>query len=368
VRGWALSIGLPGGGPEQELSDAATWRLTFRRTGTSDASITLDGRSPQAAMIQELVTDLTVRWAGQALTRMRCGPTQDSGDADGLTTELSAADYRALLGRRIIWDTWTPLARTQDPAQTLWQLIDATQHEPGGDLHITRGTWATLPSTAVTLEPGKSILDTAGTLSSAGGGFDWDIVPGPFSSVFSVWPGTRGRDTDLVLDVGGLVATFSRQVATDSYADAVRLSGGTASDGTTEIPAARRDAADIASRPEGRWEFADSGSGLDDASAVGGVAAARLSERQQVTPAWTGRLVDGAWTGPDQMWLGDRILWVCRAGRLNVVEQLPVEEISISGGADIATPTIDVTVGAPRPGRNQRPVALDRRLATLEQR
>jgi hypothetical protein len=367
TKGWELSIGPPAAAPEQELDDAATWRLVFRRSGNHEASISLDGASPQAALIDELITDLTVRWAGATLTRMRAGPTQDGGDADATHTDFSFADYRSLLGRRIIWDAWTPLARTGDPAAILWSLVDATQREPGGNLHITRGAWPAMPAAAIVLEPGRTILETAGILSAAAAGFDWDITPGPFGSVLSVWPGRRGRDTDLVLDVGGVTATFSRAVATDTFANAVRVSGGQSSTGVA-IAAVRRDAADVARRPEGRWEYADSGSGLDSAAATVAAATASLAARQQISPSWSGRLVDGSWTGPDQLWLGDRIRWVCHTGRLHADLMLPVEEIAVAGGADIATPTVEITVGAPRPGRGQRPAALDKRLATLEQR
>ena len=102
---WRILTGSATGGYEQELTEAQQRKLTVRLKDPSDLTFGINGRHPQAALIDELTTDAHVLWTSAAgvtwnLFRGRVGTTSDTLTPDDHRMTVSALDYRSLLDRR----------------------------------------------------------------------------------------------------------------------------------------------------------------------------------------------------------------------------------------------------------------------------
>jgi hypothetical protein len=126
------------------------------------------------------------------------------------------------------------------------------------------------------------------------------------------------------------------------------------------------DAADIATRPEGRWD-AVFGTSLQLQDPLTKAGPWYLAASQAVLPSWTIVLAAGAWQGPGHVWLGDTVhLWV-KSGRLQVQDALPVTEMSFAIDSNDYE-TVTLTAGRPLPTYKRRIRLLDRRLSSVESR
>lgn len=354
-----------GANPTLELTRALSRKLTVRLTGTSEASCTLDGTSEQAQAVNELATDLLVWRDGQPLHRGRIGATSDDLSADGHTVQLAAPDYRALLDRRM-WLTDTTHT-AEDPTAIAWAAIAYTQAQTGGNLGITDHSTPVGTTVDYTAAAGETIRKTIDTLAQGGeqdtgAGFDWDITP---DLTFTTW-GKRGVEQQFTLDWGGNVLAVKRSVDPSAYANAVRASG------SSGLTAEYREAPDLATRPEGRF---DSQVGLPDitgqqllSGAADRLLADLLPDAETVNPSYTVTLRPDRWT-PDDLWVGDTTLLVIRSGRLDVVATCRVTELDCTVGDD-GSETITVTLGVASPATRYlaRFANVDRRLSTLERR
>lgn len=346
--------------PEEEASKARARRVRWRLTEPSEASFTIDGHDAQAELITELVTDLHVYRDGRRLYRGRVGPTQDVVDGRRHTVTVPTGDYRGVLRRRILYDTDQLAWTATDQAAIALGLIDQTQAHVGGDLGITAGLGA---STGVardrTYEPGKAVFEAVQQLSEVINGFDWDIDPD--SRALDIYYPQRGENRGVVLDLGGLVTGFTRDVDPSTYANANRVNG----DDT--VTAEVREATDLATRPEGRWDAQHGYTTISEQATLDERANWQIEQDQLVVPTYTVRLKKGRWEGPDHVWLGDPCKLVLPSGRLAVDTVLRVYEIAVDID-DNGTETVDVTLGGPRP--DPRRLATDQlvRLDQLERR
>lgn len=367
---WRILIGPPTGGYEAELTAAQSRKLTVRLTSPSELAFGLNARLPQADSIEELVTDAHVLWTSaegvtHRLFRGRIGPTGDSGDADGHNMTATALDYRALLRRRRLYSdsqlTWTGT----DQAEIALALVTQTQARTGGALGISKA-WTGVEPTGVerdrTYEAGDSIGDRIQELSEVIDGFNWDITATSASALsLEVFYPERGNDRGVVLEYGGMVAKFSREVQTSDYANAQRYTGESA------LTASELAAADLATRPEGRWDAVFGDSGLTTQGALDDRAAWQLDQSQVISPPYTLTLRRGVWRGPDHIWLGDTVRVIIRSGRLRVDTSIRVFELAFTLDAD-GGETVEVTLGGPKPDFRRRPNDDERRLKNLERR
>jgi hypothetical protein len=354
-----------GGAPQMQLMNATGRKLSAKLIEPSDVSFTLPGGSAEALMIEELITDVWVYRNGVSLFRGRVlGPVQDSFDGTQQTLQVSASDYRAVLDRRIRYTdrTWSSV----DQSTIAWDVITDMQADAGGNVGITKGLW---PTSGVIR---TSVIFTGGTqvfsgelrkLASMDNGFDFDIDASLKANLY--YP-ARGIDNGVVLDHGGVVASWNRTFDPSSYANAIRQSG---ADGTTPAIAT---VADIATAREGRWDaqFGDvqlTSNEMVSATATANLARANLARLSTPTPSYTLKLVRGRWDGPGSLWLGDWVLVVIRAGRLNDVFSARVTQIDIEIGAGGAE---DVTVYAGTSVPDQRTIlrGIARRLVAIQNR
>ncbi len=360
---WAFAVGPWTALPDHQLTRAKGRRVTWRLTGSHEASLTLDGTSRDAAKVEELITDIWVLRSGRALFRGRVGGTSDDLGADGHKVAVSAADYRAVLQRRLLFEGDTLTYTTTEQAAIGFGLISATQAR--GSLGIVRGVGqATGIIRNRTYQAGQSVGEMLDNLSQVQRGFDYDIQPDARSTAltFDVFHPARGTDRQEVLDYPGLIASVNRQVDPGQYANSVRMTG------ADTLAAVRVDATGLASRPEGRWDLQLGDTDIDNTETLTDRAHRELTDRQFIEPSWSVTLRQGAWRGPDHLWLGDPVTLAVRSGRLDVVRTSLVQEVECAWNDNSDEPTVSVVLGQVPPRRRQRLRVLDRRLTTLERR
>lgn len=370
---WAFILGPADGGHTLAFTGAHNRKLTARLLAPSEASFDIDGRHPEAASIAELSTDLHCVYRpsvglAQIVYRGRINAASDTLDGTAHRMSVTSLDYRAMLSRRLLYNSSTLSYVSQDQADIAFNLISQTQSLAGGNLGIAKGLGN--PSGVIrTLSylAGDSIGDQIQTMSQLYNGFDWEITPTNSSAlVLNIWTNTRGTFRGVVCEYGGIVESLTRQVVSSDYANAVRVTGDQRI--TTPPTPQERTAADIASRAEGRWDKALPAPGTLDLVALQSRADFMLAYSQTLIPAYTLTLRRGAWNGPGHIWLGDTVTVVVKSGRLNVVDSsLRVQQVEVSiddEGNDQAV----LTVGRPPVNYSSWPSAMDQRLRDLERR
>jgi hypothetical protein len=360
---WSWSMGPWSGLPTLAMPNATARALKLRLTGTSEATWALDGSVPEAAAMQELVTDIWPMRNGITLGRFRLGGSTHTADGNSYKIAYTAGDYRALLARRLLFDSDTLTYTSTEQSSIAWGLLTATQGHAGGNLSISNGSVPTGTTRTITYPAGQSIGQAIEQLSVMDGGFNWDIVPttGQVGQTFTVWP-SRGEGSNRVLDYPGRIAKFTRTVDPGTYANAIRETG------NTGVAAVRVEASDIATRPEGRWDTQLGDTSLLDATSVMSRANYDLASRQQIVPAYTVTLQPGSWGGPPDVWLGDQVLVSIGDGPLQGTAQtVRVYEIDIDLD-DADNETVTLTLAALDPFKRARSRQVEFRLTNLERR
>lgn len=369
---WTFVIGPASGGLARTLRSARSRKCSFKLDGPSDASCEVNGRHPDADHITELATDLHVFRATrkgarkQRLYRGRIGKSGDSFDTDKHTVTVPSLDYRAVLDRRALMSgsqvTWTDA----DLAAIAQGLIDQAQRLPGGSYGIGLGRVSAVGTAATyTFKLGESIAANITKLAERDDGFDWDITPTSASGLqLDVWAPQRGADKQVVLAFPGNVRSGSRTVDSSTYSNHVRLNGTPPEGSQTEPAIQERAAADIAARPEGRWDKTY-GTQLHDTPGLESRADWQLADAEQIQPSYQLEMRSGFWRGPDHLWLGDTVLVRVKSGRLRVNALLRVKQLDVDI-ADDGAEKVTVTVGAGRPDYRQVRADTERRLADLE--
>lgn len=356
------------GGTSLELTKAKSRKLNFRLEDPSDVGFNLDGASSQAAAIHEKVTDIHVLFTPDSgvverLFRGRVGSTGDDLSETSHTVTVPALDYREVLNQRQLW-SWNTLTYTGlDQAEIVWQLVEQTQGNVGGDLGISKGWIGTAPTGVIrdrVYEAKDSIGERIKELGEVINGFDWDIEPVSDSALaLRVYYPQRGTNRGVVLEYGGKVATVKRDADVGAYENAIRYSG---ADG---LDVAEIEAPDLATREEGRWDGAYGDTGLTTQQALDDRAEWQADESQVLQPSYTLGLKPGVWQGRSHIWPGDWVRVVIYKGRLAVDDVLRVFDLSIDID-DNGKEKVQLTVGGPKPDPAYQQVRTDRRLKNLE--
>jgi murein DD-endopeptidase MepM/ murein hydrolase activator NlpD len=355
VTGWQLTL-LSGPSPDpstwleqSDLTAATSKKVSIFLDQPHEISFSMNGKHPEAAMVEELITDVVASFddgtgaSRQRLVRARVGPTQDNGDETSITSGFRALSYRDLLNRRILYSNKSYAAGYSGGLEAIgWDLITAVMASPGGNLGITRGTTGTDSAVgsftaAIDLEAGMVVAEELQKAFDETTGYDWDITA---DLVYQTYirprravplPGTvlaptfKGR---FLLDYGGSVASYSRTVDPSTYANAVRVTGGTPQTPPTGyvIPAQTAQAAELTqsgSFPngklrQGRWDRQFSDDDIFTSQRALQRAQELVADTQIIKPTYTLTLAPGMWHGPGDMWVGDQCPLVIDHGRLNV--------------------------------------------------
>jgi len=259
---------------------------------------------------------------------------------------------------------WGLIRPSTDPVSG----VVGVQGNPGGNLGIARGVGQQVGATS-SLSFGRK--DNAGDgidrLAGMDAGFDWDVTAyGPSDLRLDCWAPSRGSNNGVVLAWGGgLVTGIAQNIDVSGYGNSIYLTGQGSLVATHSLPShGALDASDIASRPEGRWDQTV-GTNLGTQDAVDKSANWYLRNAQTILPSYTVVMAQGAWQGPQHIWLGDTVvLWV-KDGSLQIEEALPVSEMQFDIN-DSNTETVTLTVGAPAPRFRRRIPLIERRLSALE--
>lgn len=324
---------------------ARSRRVSYRLDGV-DASFSLFGRDATAAYVDELATDLKVYLGDRLMFRGRMGSSSDTLDETKHDLSVTALDYRALLGARILYDAYAATNREQ--TEIAWDLISGTQALSGGDLGIANLSIDTNVNRTRTFPEGQNIGEALDRLGKVTDGFDWEIDE--FLNFRTYYP-QRGQVSDAVLAHGSTVSRVRRTLTTSSFGNAVRVSGRERKlDEATNlwsgpIPAVRATAG-IATDPRGRFDRQFGYPSVTVQSTLEERADLLIEDLPVLRPSWTMTMKPGAWKGRDRLWLGDSCEMVVKSGRLSDLGLQRVVGLDFVVGDD-GTSTVDVILGLP---------------------
>jgi len=133
---------------------SATASLAVTLAGASVTLVVLGG-APDAAVVDELVTDLWL--LGDFPMRYRLWAVWQDFDSQGDDrVSFQAVTYERLMNRRL-FGAGGLLASAVDVGTIVWDAIQHTQAKPGGDLGITAGNIVTGVTTSIDWLPGQNI-------------------------------------------------------------------------------------------------------------------------------------------------------------------------------------------------------------------
>lgn len=328
------------------LSPPGITRMSFtlRRTEPSEAVVDTETSRGQAAVIEEMVTDLWWRRTDgctdltEDIGRFNAHTVNLTRDGDRLRTSTTFQDYRGVLEGRLVF-TDPPPAGGSYPIGTNLVDIIAEVIPPNAliDLSILDTADLGVTSEVFAWEPGTPVTDVIQALQrGAAPIFDWDIeldsrAPRP---VLRLWNGGRGTDRGVILhDVGegySPITSWNRRTNRSEYANQILYSGRNQSAlvaqyGTDEMPF---------KLPTGVRDGVASDPDLLDQEWVERAARLELSRRNVRRSSWQLSLAPTFWQGRDHIDLGDPVRIVVRLGDEIIDEASTVEEISVEVDAD----------------------------------
>jgi hypothetical protein len=352
--GWSLVLvsgnsGLPLTWVEQsDLTAASAKKISVYLDQPHEISFTLPGEHPEAELVEELFCDVIAQYDGAREVRCRVGPSTDSADGASITTTIRALSYKEMVSRWYV-DTDRQYEASFTGSRGIegigWQLLTQFMVRSSGGFSISRGpggvgTASVTTNPLIKVDKGTVVSEAIDKL------FEdtiywWDIDQ---DMVFNTYQ--KGYRRRFLLDYGGSVASFQRTVDPSTYANAVRLFGGTPT--TPPVGYAVPDASSTTpevlagTAPQGRWERYVYDSEEYSQSRAQSRADALAAAAQVVTPTYTMTLKPGMWAGPDDLWIGDVCPVKLQVGRLDVDTELIVSSMIFDIGDD-GEETVTVT-------------------------
>ena len=304
---WRWVIGDWNVGPQRELTLAASRKIVWNLTAPATATFNLPGRSSEAALLAETMSDLWVYLDTALVFRGRVTQMADTATADSYTVAVTCVDYRGLLTRRLLVEGDQLAWSTPTYAAIAWGLVAATQAKPGGGFNVVQGTWMPdsppNPPVVRTYAAGQEIGQALDDLAAVA--FDWEIDP---TLAMNLWAPNKRPTSGFVADWAGVVVGFTRNADTTTWANVIRESG----DASATVGENRYTAS-----PEGRFE-----------TQIGNPGVVLQTTLQQRAPAdaaaWLARRVSlnldlrpGVVYSPADVALGAQITVVLNVGRLD---------------------------------------------------
>jgi hypothetical protein len=352
-----------------ELDDARNRKVHFDLTAPYTAQCDINGRSAQAAGIQELSQDLVFcrwdpvynRWV--AVFRGVIGHSEDTLDGTTHVTNVQAADYRAVLNRCLVPAQAFTAAYQEAIVQAILSAYDyhsgsypqnqgisyAGPHNPDGS-YMSGNTGTTRTITYAGTEQAGTEIDKLATMQ---GGFEWvvepvygvDAAPDPtqaMGSVYLYYP-YRGITQPFTAEYGVNVVSVKRTLESTAFANQVLMTGAS---GTAAQTASGDVMTNPQNHPEGLWQITKSDSNVADTGLLLAEAQWELARDSNLEAAYQLVLTPGAWTNRYQCWLGDTIRVKVTSGRLAVDTQARIMQIDI-GVNDDGTEQVTFTCNRP---------------------
>jgi hypothetical protein len=349
-----------------ELTTARARKLHFDLYGAATASVDIEGVSPETATIAELSQDLmvwrfrTVDGGYDTLFRGVIGHSEDTLDGTTHTTNVQAADYRAMIGRSIV----PAQAFTAAPEDSIVDAITSTLQQnasypqnlginymgptnPDGSAY----TGAALTARTITYNGTEQVGAEIDKLATMQGGFEWGCEPyfsppmTPASATASLylWYPSRGVTKPFVAEYGVNVTTVKRTLDSTGFANWVQYTGAS---GTAAQVASGDVVANPQLHPEGLWTETKSDSNETDTAHLLAEAQHDLGFDSNLTPTYTLALAPGAWGSKTDCWLGDTIEVRVTSGRLAVDINVRVVQIDFAID-DNGNETVSLVVARP---------------------
>ncbi len=353
-----------------ELPDARGRQLVQAWNTPATMTFTLDGRSPAAALVEELQHDVVAwRWDDQtgsdiAVFRGVIAQSEDQINEDAHTVTYTCHDYAAVLQRRLLTATYTVTARDQDLIVGDLLGLASSAHTSSGTA-LTPASYLPLALTAVTpagvlrglsgrtrdrtYYGSQNIGAAVDDLSKIINGFDYDVVPSAVDATDSLrvfYPQQGVTRTDgIALQYGSTISSLTRLVSSGDYANYVRVLGNKTSSAPTPQFYSEATAAGTATSTAGLWMLADDATDVTIQSTLDEKAAGELTLDAVLVPHYTLGLRPGAyeWGQPN---MGDVVPLIVQTGRLDVNTTVRVLGITYDIGDDGQE---DVTLVVSRP-------------------
>jgi hypothetical protein len=357
-----------------ELVDARGRSLQTSWCASAQFQFTLDGHSPSAAAIRELQHDVIAwRWdelSGRDIPMFR-GPITQSEDQvteQSHIVNYTCHDYFAMLARRQL-TLPTLVTYTQQDQDTIAsnllnlglfaQSSTGTSFQPGSLLPLqlvrvnpdgsSRGLSGQLRDRSYT--GGSIISDLFDNLAHVDGGFEYDVLPRSdlngidWLRVF--YPSQGVSRSDVVLQYGATVASFTRTVNSSDYGNYWRVIG---NNNSSDQNAAQlyanvwnADANNVGAFPVGLWMSQDNASDVILQSTLNERAQGNLNAFGILMPSYSLVLRPGSYTwGHPNM--GDTVPLLIQSGRLNVNDNARILGITYNIGDD-GDEDVGLTVG-----------------------
>ena len=354
--------------PIAELTSARSRRLEATFNGPAQLTFTLDGRSPDAAALAELRTDVVAtRWDEASGTdvivfRGIVAQTEDQLSEQQHTVTVTVHSYLKMLERRLLTGPWAFTQVDQDDVVAFLLTLASTVQSSGGQ---SFGAGAYLPMRAQMVNPdgsprsvpsgqrrdraylGNQVHSEAlWNLAAVLNGFDADLVPyglGDADAVRVFYPYQGVQRFDMALVYGSTVSALTRTVNAGDFASYWRVLGQGTEDAQLYAEAWDADAVNIDG--PGLWQSGDNASDVSMQSTLDDKAHGDLAASSVLTPSYTVTMRPGAysWGSPN---MGDVVPLVVRSGRIDVATSVRVVGLVHDIGDD-GDEKVEVTVGRP---------------------
>lgn len=340
---WVPHAATSDGTVTDELTTARGLKMTWRLDAPGEAEFTLQGKGvdgptdivDQTGLISPLATDLLITYNGQSTFgwRGRCGPNQGSLDETTHSEKWSAVDYRGMLARRYVRAAQSFTG--QDTGAIARELVIHAQTGTAGPMGVGIGEVGSFVSIDKNVPVGKSIGEQIDELGDIYPGFDW-WVDADMQANFAFRGGTT---REFALEHPTTCSGVSWQYDHAGHGNTVIGTGGDATTPSIEY------AADLASRPEGRWEIVASNPDVDTQTALN--ATTNQTLRRALVSGWshtfTLRTGPDYWT-PERLWVGDFVHCRYQTSTRSADFLERVYEISVSDDGN-GQPVAQVSVG-----------------------
>jgi hypothetical protein len=367
------------------MDDARSRRLEQNLNQPARFTFTVSGRSPTAAAVREMETDVVVwRWddvGGRDVPYFRgvVAQGEDQLTEQSHTVTFTCHDYLAVLARRYL--TATADYQTVDQDSIVSDLV--------ARVTTAAATSGTAGAPSVSLMPGSYLplavvrragdgsnrpalsgrmrIRTYGASSAVGQllddlahviqGYDYDVVPGwrfdgdNTRDLLRVFYPNAGQARSNVAEYGGNVATVTRSANSTDYYNYVRVLG---NNGSADPAAAQRyseavnsDANNVTVVPIGLWENTDNVADASIQATLDDKAAGDLNYGGVLVPSYSlGLAPEAYYEGFANM--GDTLPIVIRSGRLNIGPDTTVRIVGLSFDiSDDGAEDVGLTVGRP---------------------
>jgi hypothetical protein len=363
-----------------EILEARSRRLEKEWNKPARLTFSMDGRHPTAALIRELMTDVSAwRWddyrgGDVCVFRGVVSHSQDVISEQRHTVNFTCYDYAKMLERRYLLipqpvrfnnvdqDNFVTSFLGYQPVSSVggvqedfipgdyFPLLARNVAPDGGPRNFSGRlrdrTYA--GGTSV----GEAIFNLAGVID----GFDWDVWPGVNGNtnpdLFRVFYPYQGVPRhDLALVYGSTVSSVSRTVNSGDYANYWRALGNNGLE-DPQAPqvfgeARHLDANNVSAVPVGLWMGWDNQPDITEASTLTQVAQGNLSRSALLTPSYHLGLTPG-WYRQGYPNIGDTVPLVIQSGRLNVDTEVRVIGLTYVPNDDAAGgEDVELTVGRP---------------------